>query len=133
MERINRSGRGRSRREERKRIEWATLEEFARLQIQSWFQQLLEEEVTELLGREKSERRAPVDAPDGYRNGHGKQRRVSMTAGTITVPRPRVRNLEMRFESRILPLFVRRTHEVAGLLPQLLGIPVKMNTRSDRL
>jgi transposase-like protein len=42
-----------------------------------------------------------------------------MTAGTITVRRPRVRNLEMRFESRILPLFVRRTHEVAGLLPQL--------------
>jgi transposase-like protein len=119
MKRINRSARRRSSREKGKRVGWATLEEFARLQIQSWLQQVLEEEVTELLGREKSERRAPVDAPDGYRNGHGKQRRVSMTAGTITVRRPRVRNLEMRFESRILPLFVRRTHEVAGLLPQL--------------
>jgi putative transposase len=43
----------------------------------------------------------------------------ALTAGTITVKRPRVRNLEERFESRILPLLVRRTQEVAELLPQL--------------
>jgi hypothetical protein len=42
-----------------------------------------------------------------------------MTAGTVTVRRPRVRGLEERFESRVLPLFVRRTEEVAELLPQL--------------
>jgi hypothetical protein len=30
-----------------------------------------------------------------------------------------VRNLEERFESRILPLFVRRTSTVADLLPEL--------------
>lgn len=33
--------------------------------------------------------------------------------------RPRVRGVEERFESRILPLFVRRTKEVADLLPEL--------------
>lgn len=35
------------------------------------------------------------------------------------VRRPRVRGLEERFESRILPLFRRRTQEVGKLLPQL--------------
>ena len=39
--------------------------------------------------------------------------------GTITLRRPRVRGLEERFESRILPLFARRTKEVAELLPEL--------------
>src|SRR5947207_12951683 len=75
--------------------------------------------MTELLGRGKSERRVTVDAEAGYRNGHGKPRRLAMMAGTITVRRPRVRGLEARFESRLLPLFVRRTEEVAELLPQL--------------
>jgi transposase-like protein len=75
--------------------------------------------VAELLGRGKSERRAAVDAPEGYRNGHGKPRRLSMMAGTIELRRPRVRGLEQRFESRILPLFARRTKQVGELLPQL--------------
>src|SRR5262245_15842832 len=37
----------------------------------------------------------------------------------LNVRRPRVRGLEVCVESRVLPLFVRRTEEVAGLLPQL--------------
>jgi len=40
-------------------------------------------------------------------------------AGTIEVRRPRVRGLEERFESRVLPLFRRRTREVGELLPEL--------------
>jgi transposase-like protein len=102
-----------------KRPQWETLEEFTRSRIQTWIQYLLEEEVTELLGRRKSERRDPVEASAGYRNGHGKTRRLSMMAGTIEVSRPRVRDLEQRFESRLLPLFVRRTEQVGELLPQL--------------
>jgi len=96
-----------------------SLEMFARSQIQTWLQQLLEEEVGELLGRDRYQRREGVDVAPGYRNGHGKPRRLSMSCGTITVRRPRVRGLEERFESRILPLFKRRTHEVGDLLPQL--------------
>jgi transposase-like protein len=42
-----------------------------------------------------------------------------MACGTITVRRPRVRGLEERFESRVLPLFVRRTRTVDALLPEL--------------
>jgi transposase-like protein len=71
-----------------------------------------------VLGRRKSERRAVV-AGAGYRNGYGKPRHVSMSIGTITVRRPRVRDLEERFESRLLPLFVKRTEQVSDLLPRL--------------
>jgi putative transposase len=101
------------------RTEWPTLETFARREIQRWLQEMLEEEVSELLGREKSVRRAAVDAPVGYRNGHGKLRRVTLSSGTVTVRRPRVRGLTERFESRVLPLFKRRTEEVGRLLPEL--------------
>ena len=87
--------------------------------IASIIQQILEEEVTELLGRDKSERKVAVDAAPGYRNGYGKARRLSMSLGTITVRRPRVRGLEERFESRVLPLFARRTKEVGELIPEL--------------
>lgn len=95
-----------------------TIEENARKRIQLWLQDLLEDEVTEFLGREKSQRREEHAAP-GYRNGHGKPRRIALTAGTIAVRRPRMRNLAERFESRVLPLFKRRTAELGAMLPQL--------------
>lgn len=105
--------------EREKRPEWGALEDLARVKIQGWIQDLLDEELTEFLGRRKSERRATVDASTGYRNGHGKTRRLSMMAGTIEMRRPRVRGVEERYESQLLPLFVRRTKEVSELLPQL--------------
>jgi putative transposase len=98
---------------------WERLEEFMREQIQRVIQAVLEEEVTELLGRAKSARRDPIDAPEGYRNGYGKPRKLAMTIGTIIVQRPRVRGLAERFVSRVLPLFQRRTKQVGELLPQL--------------
>lgn len=101
------------------RVAWNNLEAFARLQIQGWVQKLLEEEVNELLGREKSVRRDTVDPVPGSRNGYGKPRRLALSSGTICIRRPRVRGLEERFESRILPLFKRRTEEVGELLPSL--------------
>lgn len=108
MRGVNRAERRRSRREEEKlrdRPEWLALEEHVRGKIQGWIEDLLKEEITELLGRRKSERRSVVDGAVGYRNGYGKPRRISMMAGTVVVKRPRVRGLEERFESRILPLF----------------------------
>jgi putative transposase len=101
------------------RPSWEDVETFARQRIQSWFQQLLEEEVAELLGRARYARRDGIDTPVGYRNGLGKPRRLTLSAGTITVRRPRVRGLAERFESRLLPLFKRRTGTVGQLLPTL--------------
>ena len=98
---------------------WEQLEDFVREHVQQFIQALLEEEVTELLGRTKSARREAVDAEPGYRNGYGKPRRLTLTNGTITVRRPRVRDLNERFVSRVLPLFKRQTKEVGELLPQL--------------
>src|SRR6476661_1266676 len=98
---------------------WEQLEDFVRGHVQQFIQALLEEEVTELLGRTKSARREAVDTTPGYRNGYGKPRRPTLTNGTITVRRPRVRDLNERFMSRVLPLFKRQTKEVGELLPQL--------------
>ncbi len=100
-------------------IVWDNLEEWVRRKVQEFIQSLLEEEVTELLGRQKSERRQAVDSPPAYRNGHGKSRRLTLGCGTIIIHRPRVRGLEQWFESRVLPMFARRTAEVNKLIPQL--------------
>ena len=45
-----------------------------------------------------------------------------MSSGTITLRRPRVRGVEERFESRVLPLFARRTKELGELIPELWGV-----------
>ncbi len=83
------------------------------------FKELLEEEVTEFLGRAKSVRRSALDATPGYRNGYGKPRRLTLGSGTIQVRRPRVRNAEERFESSVLPLFARKSKKVSDLIPEL--------------
>ena len=98
---------------------WECLEALVREKAQEMVQRILEEEVTELLGREKSERKTVVDPAPGYRNGYGKARRLAMSSGTIMLRRPRVRGIEERFESRVLPLFARRTKEIGELLPEL--------------
>ena len=63
-----------------------------------------------------------MDAPGGYRNGYGKERRLTLSCGTIKLRRPRVRDLEERFESRVLPrkgFFIRRHYKahLANCLP----------------
>lgn len=98
---------------------WNSLEEMARIKIREFIQDLLEAEIEELLGRQKSERRKLVDSLPVYRNGYGKGRKLTLGCGTITVYRPRVRGLEKRFKSQVLPLFARRTPEVNQLIPQL--------------
>lgn len=101
-------------------VNYEDLESIIRMKVQGFIQDILEEEVTALLGRERHERiRGDIDRFAGYRNGHGKPRRLSLMNGTIDIRRPRVRGLEERFESRVLPLFKRRTREVGDMLPEL--------------
>jgi len=100
-------------------IAFDQVESMAKAQIQYWLQQVLEAEVTEFLGRLKSQRKDLVDPGPGYRNGYGKPRRLAGSFGTITVQRPRVRDTEDPFESKVLPLFVRRTKELGSMLPEL--------------
>lgn len=67
---------------------WERLEDFVREHVQRFIQALLEEEVTELLGRTKSARREAVDAAPGYRNGYGKPRRLTLTNGRLPCAGP---------------------------------------------
>ncbi len=101
------------------RPSWDHLDDYVRKHIQEFIQRLLEEEVTELLGRPKSARRKTRPAAVGYRNGHGKPRRLATPAGTITVRRPRVRDLPERFESRVLPMFKRHTSRSTTCCPRM--------------
>jgi len=79
---------------------------------------MLVEEVNEFLGRKKSEHRSPRDVP-GYRNGYGKPRRLTLSCGTITVQRPRVRDTEAQFVSQVLPWFKRKSTTIEAVVPQL--------------
>ena len=101
------------------RPEWDHLEDWLRGQVQGMVQYMLEEEVTEFLGRLKSARRSDADNDSGYRNGYAPARKLTLSSGTIRVRRPRVRDTEERFVSRLLPLFVSRTAKVSELIPEL--------------
>src|SRR3970040_2877252 len=108
-----------SEQKESKGICYEALEEFAREKIREHLQYLLQEEVTEWLGREKSERKGNALEQPGYRNGYGKRRRFTFSMGTIEIRRPRVRDLGERFVSRVLPFFKRQTKQVRDVIPEL--------------
>jgi len=102
------------------RVSYANLEEIVRLKIQGFIQEVLEEELTYFLGRGKSERiKSGIDITRGYRNGHGKERNFALMSGTIKLRRPRVRDSEEKFESKVLPLFKRRSKDLGDVLPDL--------------
>jgi transposase-like protein len=87
--------------------------------VRDFIQQILIEERNEFLERDRYERKSAEDPQPGYRNGYGKPRTLTLSCGTIEVRRPRVRDMDERFESAMLPFFVRRTREVDGLIPEL--------------
>src|SRR5437899_11933940 len=106
--------------DESKGIFYEGLEAFAREKIRQHLQDLLEQEVTEWLGREKSERRGNPKEQPGYRNGYGKRRRFTLSLGTIEIRRAGVRNLEERFESRVLAVIKKQTKEETDLVPEVV-------------
>lgn len=98
---------------------WEVLEEFIQKRVQAMVQDLIEEEVEQFLGRAKYERTHGTTSKKGYRNGYAPPRRLSLMTGTIEVRRPKLRGLEEKFESAILPLFKRKSTRVERLLPEL--------------
>ena len=71
------------------RPDWSDLEDWVRIKVQDFIQDILEEEVTEFLGRGKSERRKLVDARPGYRNGYCKERKLTLSAARSVCVAPR--------------------------------------------
>lgn len=96
-----------------------TLETWLRAHGQQFIQHVLEEEVTDWLGWQKSVRRRGFGQTAGYQNGYDKPRRLTLSCGTITVRRPRVRECDERLVSRLFPFFKRKSVAVDHLLPEL--------------
>ena len=101
----------------RSSLVWEGLQEWIQAQVQVMFQEALEQEATEMLGRLKSQRLGA--AGGAYRNGHGRPRRLTTTVGTVELRRPRIRGASTPLESRVLPWFVRRLPVVDQLIPEL--------------
>ena len=99
--------------------EWETLEEFIRAHVQGLIQDVIDEEVEDFLGRTRYERSNGAEVRKGYRNGYSPPRKLSCMTGTIEVRRPKLRGLDERFESVILPRFTRRTKAMDKMLPEL--------------
>ena len=108
-----------SNKEQSRAVLYEQLESFARQKMQEFLQDILEQEVTEFLGRTKGQRKSAVDEAKGNRNGYGKPRKLATMSGAITVRRPRVRDAQERFESKALPLFAKRTKESGQMLSEL--------------
>lgn len=112
-------------REGKEELVGMTLDELARAGAQRMLGIALEVEVKAYIEAHEGERdekgRALV-----VRNGHARQRKVTVGSGTIDVRAPRVDDRRVdeagerqRFRSRILPPYMRRSPKVAEVLPIL--------------
>ena len=89
-----------------------------RLGAQRLLQELLEQELTEFLGRGHYERRAHGEELRGYRNGY-EPGRVRTAEGEIPVHIPQVRNTRERFESALLGFLGRHTDVLERLAVEM--------------
>jgi transposase-like protein len=100
------------------------LDEVARAGALAMLKEVLEAEVEEFLGRKRYERVSPDSGAAergfrGYRNGYGKERRVTVGSGTLPIRAPRVRETSEPFESRVLCSYQRRSARIKELIPEL--------------
>ena len=99
-----------------------TLDELAREGARRMIASALEAEVAEHIERFADER-----GEEGkrlvVRNGHARERRVTVGSGTVPIQAPRVNDQRIderqRFSSRILPAYARRSPKVTDVLPVL--------------
>jgi putative transposase len=89
------------------------LEEVARLSVRLVMQAALEAEVSEFLGRDRYAR-GDRDR-QGYRNGHA-ELTVKTTAGPVVLERPKLRDTDQPFSSRLLGKGVSRTNALEALV-----------------
>jgi len=87
------------------------LSRFMRLAVQKVVQQAIEQEVTDVLGRERYERQGEVN---GYRNGY-KPGRVRSAEGEIPLEIPQVRDSDVPYQSKLLK-FLRGNSDVLEYL-----------------
>ncbi len=98
------------------------LEALVRRAAQQMLQAALEAEVTECLDRARYERATSEEAFRGYRNGKGKERKLTVGSGTIKINMPRVTDLpegQGPFESQLIKPYQRRSQTLTELFPKL--------------
>ncbi|MGH9267168.1 MAG: IS256 family transposase, partial [Acidimicrobiales bacterium] len=88
-------------------------EEVARAAVRLVFQTALENEVTEFFGRERYARGEREH--EGSRNGYSPMT-IKTTAGEVTLQRPKTRDTEVAFASRLLGTGVTRTNALESLV-----------------
>ena len=93
-----------------------SLDEIARRGALGMLRDALEAEVAEVLGRRRYERSEEFN---GYRNGFGKRRKVTVGSGTMELRAPRVRDSLEPFDSQILRKYQRQSDSVKELIPEL--------------
>ena len=91
------------------------LEEVGRLSVRLVMQTAVEAEVEEFLSRARYERR-DEDGPVGYRNGHQPPAAIKTTMGPVELQRPKLRQTDGRFCSRLFGDGVTRTNALEALV-----------------
>lgn len=85
-------------------------------------QAALEQEVSEYLERSRHQRSENDLEFRGYRNGHSKERKLTIGSGTIKVKTPRVSDVpegQEQFESQIVKPYQRRSKTLEQVFPKL--------------
>lgn len=93
----------------------STLEDVARLTVRLMMQTAIEAEVDEFLGRARYERRDEQDGP-GSRNGFQPPTPVKTTMGPVELQRPKLRDTDEAFCSRLFGVGVTRTNALESLV-----------------
>lgn len=93
----------------------SVLEEVGRLSVRLMMQTAIEAEVDAFLGRGRYERR-DEEAPAGYRNGHQPPVAVKTTMGPVELARPKLRDTDERFCSKLFGDGVTRTNALEALV-----------------
>jgi len=89
------------------------VEDVARLSVRLVIQAALEAEVAEFLGRDRYQRGERERV--GYRNGH-QPVQIKTTAGPVVLERPKLRDTDQPFASRLLGKGVSRTNALEALV-----------------
>jgi putative transposase len=91
------------------------LEDVGRLSVRLLMQTAVEVEVEAFLSRARYERRGD-DSPVGYRNGYQPPATVKTTMGPVELQRPKLRETDERFCSRLFGEGVTRTNALEALV-----------------
>lgn len=111
------------------------LDETLRAGAERMLQTAVEAEVAEYINRHERLREPATGYRQVVRNGHKPEREIQTPLGSISIRQPRIddRREGQRFESIILPPYLRRSPAIEALIPLLYLKGVSSNDMADAL